>query len=327
MTSALKKFFLLSIVFMLVFSGCTTFLQPAPTTTPTPTLTSTATITPTPSPTPTLTPTVTLTPTLPPTYTPTPTNTPALSCNADQTLKTLKSKIKQDEFVILHNKIYGVSILAIWFVEPAINPLAKESEINANTQLAIRRALTLSQELKASDSCVSALFDTISAIVVDKNYNGWFSGEIKITDLPATMQTDEQQVDAIAKLYQVGYLRSKITAKVNAAPASSCTWKTAKKNIHNHFSPMRENVAFYFVLDDAGVNVWAQWDSPVEFLQLNMPTTLMNIAQEIGCLFPQPSRIIFSVVDGTGDLQVLGAWNWADIQSRNISRIQIAFRK
>jgi hypothetical protein len=282
---------------------------------------------PTTTPTPTLTPIPTLTSTPLPTNTPVPTNTKPPPCNADQTLKNLKQTVTYEEFVVLYQKLQDTSFLVIWFIDPEINPSAKENEISENAQLAIRHAFILSQQLKGSDDCVNRLFNFINPVVVDKNYNGWFSGQVSPSDLPATLPTDDQQLAEYSKLFQTGYLRSKTTAKISSAPAGSCAWQEAKKNIQNHFSPDRENVAFYFVLDDEGVNVWAQWDSEPEFLQLNLPASILNIAMEIDCLFPKPDRIIFDAVDQEGEIHVYGIWNQADMKNQDISKIQILYQK
>lgn len=300
-----KQASFLVIISILTILGCTTLIPPAATATPIPTRTST----------------------LSPTDTPAPTSTKPAACNADQTLRNLKSALTYDESVLFYNQVEGTSYLAIWFVDPELDPAAEESEISANTDLATRHGLILSQELKAADSCVDQLFDWINAIVVDKNYNGWLSAQVKTSDLPATVQTDDKELDEIANAYEIGYLRAQVTAKTGSAPANSCSWAEAQKNIRNHFSSERENVAFYYVLDDAGVNVWAQWDSDPEFAQLNLPASLMNIAMEIDCLFPQPDRIIFNVVDETGEMQIIGLWNGSDARNQDIGQIQILYQK
>lgn len=256
-----------------------------------------------------------------------PTNANSSACNADETLRNLKSGIAYDESVLSYNKVEGTSFLIVWLVDPEINPAAKESEVAENANLALYHAMILSQELKASDACTGKLFDVINAIVVDKNYNGWLSGQIKIADLPATVQTDGNQLNEISKLYEIQYLRSNAAAKPGSAPAGSCAWNDAKKNISNHFSSERENIAFYFVSDETGVNLYAQWDGQPDFVEATLFASLMNIAMEIDCLFPQPDRIIFNVVDEMGDMQIIGLWNGSDARKQDISQIQILYQK
>jgi hypothetical protein len=256
-----------------------------------------------------------------------PTKKTSSACDAEQTLRNLKSKVAYDEFALYYNKVQETSFLIVWFVDPKINPSAKESEIAENADLAIRDALILSQELKASVSCAGKLFDMINAIVVDKNYNGWLSGQIKIEDLPETIQTDGNQLTELSRQYEKAYLRNKVTKKPSSAPASSCKWAEAKKNIYNHFSSERENIAFYFVLDESGVNLYAQWDGQPDFVQATLPAALMNIGMEIDCLFPEPDRIVFNIVDETGEMQIIGTWNGSDAKNQDISKIQILYQK
>jgi len=304
-----KKLPILVLLLLFILSGCVIPFQPTPTMTPT------------------FTPTITSTPTPLPTNTPVPTNTQLADCDADQTIANLKPKVAYQQSVVIHNKFKGGSFLVVWFVDPTINATPQESEISENDTRAMRDGLLLSQQLNAADGCVSRLFDAINPIVVDKNYNGWFSGRIKTSDLPATTQTDDDELDEIAKSYEISYLRDKATAESGTAPATVCTWTDTKQKIQNHFSPERQNVGFYYVLDDAGVNVWAQWDSPLDFLQLNLPASLLNIAMEIDCLYPTPDRIIFDVVDESGDMQIIGLWNWSDAKNQDIGQIQILYQK
>ena len=320
-----KHITLITIIVIFLLSGCEAFIQPTPTAIPTSTGVSIVTI----ADTPTNTPTLTALPTyeLRPSSTPFPIKTTGPTCDADQTLKKLESQIPFDESMLLHYKLLGTSFLVVWFVDPEINQSATGSELAENNELAMHHALILSQELNTSDACVSRLFDRINTIVVDQNYNGWFSGEIGTSDLPSTLQVDEKQIDEISQMLDVGYIRESEPAKTGSAPSGSCTWGEARENIHNHFSSDRENVDFYFVLDDNGVNVWAQWDSTPEFLSLNLPTSALNVAMELDCLYPKPDWVLFTIVDETGDLQIFGTWDSESAKNQDLGQIQILYQK
>lgn len=299
-----------TIIFMLLFSGCANVLQSTPTVTPT------------------FASSVTSTPASLPTITPVPTNTELPPCDADQTIKNLKSKISYSESAVLYNKMPGQSLLVVWFVDPEINPSAEENEIPENTKLAIRHALLLSQELNAADGCVSRLFNTIYAVVVDENYNGWFSGQILTARLPPTVLTDEKQLDEIAKAhYKISYLREKLPVKLGSVPVNSCAWPEAKQNLHNHFSSERENVGFYFVAEESSVDVWTQWDSQPDLLQFDLSASLLNVAREVDCLFPEPYMIVFQVVDETGQTLIVGYWLLSDAKNQDLGQIHIMYQK
>ena len=74
---------------------------------------------------------------------------------------------------------------------------------------------------------------------------------------------------------------------------------------------MLENVGVQFVIDDAGTNVYAQWDSDVGQLNtttwwaLQMASTL-NVAVGLPCLYPAPTQLWIMVVDSNGKIELIG---------------------
>jgi len=71
----------------------------------------------------------------------------------------------------------------------------------------------------------------------------------------------------------------------------------ARDRLQSHFSPERENVAFYFVIDDSGSHVWVQWDGYPE------PTmtvvNLGNISLALEC-FSADADLIYIIVGDDG---------------------------
>jgi len=239
----------------------------------------------------------------------------------------LKLKFADLDMAVLYNTINGVSSLAVWFVDPDINPSAGAGELAENGKLAMRDALALAAKMSASDPCIGQLFQQINPIVVDTGYNGWFSGQISPRDLPGSDVTDEEALDARAEKFDIGFLRDKLTAKATVAPVGTCSWKEAKAGAKMHFAPTRQNIAFFLVQDDMGVNVWAQWDTKAEYLQYDLPASILNIAMEMECLHPQPDRIIFEIVDESGEMLFTGFWNWADAENQDLGRIYVLYQK
>lgn len=318
------------IVMLLLISGCGIMGEATPTAEiPTVAVVSEPTVEPTPKPTFYLPPTYTpeASPTPYPTSTPMPGAPKKYTCNMDQTLKNLKSKVKYDQAVVLYNELMGKSYLVIWFVDPDLNPAAGENEIAANNELAMQHGLIVSQEMKAADPCVSQNIDYVNPVVVDKNYNGWYSAEIKPGDLPDTVLTDNENLYGMSLLAERGYSREQAPTKLKAAPAASCTWPEANEALHQHFSSARENVAFYYVTDEAATTLWAQWDSQPEMLQFDVMASLMNISEEMLCLHPQPTQLIFEVSDSRGVVLLVGMWEWAGIKAQDLNQVQVVYQK
>jgi hypothetical protein len=287
---------------------------------PTPTQTQPPTKTPTPSPTATKTPVPT------PTLTPTPEPTPTSSCNPDEVLANLKALIPYEEFAVHHNIIGGLHTLAVWFVDPQLDPLAGGEVIGGNLDLAFVDAIQLSHLLNLEDPCIEVLFDVINPIVVDGAYNGWFSGMIEPSSLPREANLSERDIDQMEAAYTVGYLREVPTSSMDRppAPTGSCTWQETKGKIWQHFAPSRQNVTFYFVIDEVGVNVWAQWDGPADMVI--MSASLLNVVMELDCLYPTPDQLIVIVVDGMGEATLIGVLGGEAIQSGDYAEVLNQFQ-
>ena len=235
---------------------------------------------------------------------PPPSPTPSAACDADRVLKRLKSAMPYEQSVITYNIVKGDTYLAIWFVDPDIDPAAGADTVGANSDLAIRQAAATAAWLNAADACVGQLFTVINPIVVDRNYNGWFSGDVALSVLPATTQPTDQQVEQIRNSFSVSFLRNRPAAPPQPAPDGSCAWPKAAQNLQHHFASARENTGFFFVRDDLGVNVWAQWDGPTD--PASMTASLGYVTLELQCLFPVPTNIFVQVVDDAGNLNLLG---------------------
>lgn len=182
-----KTYVAISVVLTALVLACSTVmgaLRPSPT--------PTATATPRPTATSTAIPTSTLAPTLTPT--PRPSATP--SCEVNQVLARLKSIHTYDEIVINYQVVRAaerVSLLNVWFVDPEIDPQASGAKLKESAVLAVRHTAALAHQHATADPCVSTMAAIINPFAVDRNYNGWFSGNIPPSALPASDTLTEQQ--------------------------------------------------------------------------------------------------------------------------------------
>ncbi len=251
------------------------------------------------------------------------------NCNADDVLKNLKTNLPFGEFTVLHNEIKGSKTLVLWLVDPEINANATEAEIPDNVTEAIRVAVNASYLLLTSNECVSTLFDYISPIIVDTNYNGWFSGQISPLSLPMPKPENDNEIVNVGNNFEIGFLRQNTTTPITLPSSGSCTWQEANQKLHLHFSPERQNVGFHFVLDNVGTNVWAQWNTKEEYLKNDIFASLLNITMEIQCIHPQPDNLIFIIVNDSGETLVMGVVPKEGIQAYpNIfDKVKILYEK
>lgn len=293
--------FLIYTTFLL--SSCGNLLQK---TSPTPTMippTSTSTVIP-PIETPTIIPT--------PKPSPTPQPSPTPSCSRDSVLANLKKNIPYAVFDINYNSVLDTSILSIWFVDPNVNPKTLEMDPMDSAYLAFRHTVSLSQKINYKDRCIEELFDAISLVVVDSNYNGWISTNVEPSKLPRIENPNETHIDGIMDDFQILYAREKAPPKSRTAPAKSCSWLEASRNIQSHFDSARENVSFLYIIDQSSAHVDAQWDSDLGNLEPKMwwavqVASMLNIAMELTCLYPFPTILNVTVVDSSGKVLLIGS--------------------
>jgi hypothetical protein len=279
----MKKGLLLLVFFL---SACNVIDEFQATATPLPTET--------PKPTATIAPTSTRIPT--PTKHPTRTPLPAKCVMDNEFLIKLKRAVPYEKFSLYHNIIGDIHSLAVWYVDPEINHQISEEELAGELEKVIDQASELAYLLLEVDPCVAQTFNAFNPIVVDENYTGWFSGMLDLSEIGVY----EGNVGLIRNLYRGSYRINKLHQEIGNPPPGSCSWEETEEKLWHHFSRERQNVAFYFVHDRNGYNVWAQWDG-IGFLPLES-AAMLNVMMELDCLYPQPDQLIIMIVGDTGEL-------------------------
>jgi hypothetical protein len=153
-------------------------------------------------------------------------------------LKNIKAKLQYDEFEVHYNTIEGISSLALWFVDPEKNIDASGDEVDDNTFVAMRSAAQGCHQLSGLDCCVDILVDIINPIVVDSNYNGWFSAQVDTSNLSDSDEPTEAELEAIEAAFDIGYIRMMPPNPIEPPPAEACTWQETRTEIQQHFSPI-----------------------------------------------------------------------------------------
>ncbi len=260
-----------------------------------------------------------------------PTSTVSKECSADGVLVTLRNSqlIKKliPEYAVDYSLTSGTRYLNFWFVDPNIDPHAVGQELDTNNQRAIADASGVAIYAVAADACIRSVFDSLNPVVVDRNYNGWFSGAIPVASIPATSKPSDQDIYNAAAAFRVVYSRRSPPAAVGIPPIGSCTWQQANQRMHLHFDASRQNVDFYFVGDEVSRKVTAQWDgaaSTATDLAL-IYASIMNVTQEIRCLYPPPDYLYIMVLDANGSLVSMGRLPSSGIKSMDLNQLDLMF--
>jgi hypothetical protein len=263
------------------------------------------------------------------------TSTPAqdsdFNCTAESVLLTLRNSepLKEllPEFTVDYSAASGTSYLNIWFVDPNIQPGTSSEDLEENNRTALRHASTVAIYAVTLDPCIKSVFDKVNPVIVDQNYNGWFSGSVAASLLPETYQPGEKEIYEVAEAFEVVYLRQSLPAIPGAPPNGSCSWPEARERLHLHFDPARPNVDFYFVGDEVSRKVTAQWDGAVAEKTdiVVIYASIMNGAQEARCLHPAPDYLYVMVHDSSGTTIWMGRLPSAGIRSLDLNQVEVLY--
>lgn len=253
------------------------------------------------------------TPTPLPTDTPVPTNTPEPtntseptepSCDdPNQVLDDLREIIPYKEAVVNYSIPYGTRILSIWYVDLTLDMYDFSADAFEGTIMVADNSIQFGSWLVNENPCVAELFDVYNPIVVDSNYNGWFSASISMNflPLPEGLSNSDQRIEAVFDGMVVSYLREELPPSSGTAPSGACSWPEAQRALDGEFLPLTQgNTSFFFVIDDHGANLWVQVEEPFAAPLLSV------ILSNSDCMYPALDNLILTVVDGTGGVTFLG---------------------
>ncbi len=228
-------------------------------------------------------------------------------CDANEIVAALRPTIPYAQSSLSHNYLMSVYYLNAWVVDPGLDPLAGEAQLDLGVALARRHSALLSVQLNRADVCLGSVFDQIVVTVVDRDYNSWFSGSIDPQDLPESDAPSDAEIDTAIEAFSPGFVRSAVTASVgrSAASAEACTWEQASAGMQERLGADHPNSAFYYAIDDSGANVWAQWNGPAD-IDVFLPE-MMEIGIELACLHPAADTFWVVYTDAYGGAQLIVA--------------------
>jgi hypothetical protein len=249
-------------------------------------------------------------------------STTTTSCDPATFLMNLKSAVPYTQVSLSHNVVQDVHYLNLWIVDPDLDPLAKGQAI-ADNQVAGRTvAARMGIALTMANPCVAKTFGRMLIIVVDKDYNAWYSGDVAPKDATVSGEVTYASLVAVSKAFTDSYARSQPTPSIGRAvpPQGACNWAQARDNLQSKFGPSTDTRTFYFVIDHEGANVWAQWEgpdpskTPDAFVQ-----GTLGVAQQLKCLYPAIDTLWLIYVDPSGKAQLIAAAPGSAVQAADLS--------
>jgi hypothetical protein len=229
----------------------------------------------------------------------------ASTCNPHDFIEQVKHDIPYSQVSLLHNNQYG---LTLWAVDPTLESDATGDGAAANAARAAELAAKLTFRAVNDNSCMRTSFSAVTAIVVDSRYHAWFIGSVETSQVPeGTDLTD----DVLAKFTQAfassPFLQTPVEHPEPAVPPQgACTWDEVHRKLLSYFAPVGPNIDFYFVIDQDGANVWAQWEgpdtqqSPGVFL-----SGLLALQTELRCLNPPVDTLWMIYTDTDGVVRLI----------------------
>jgi hypothetical protein len=252
-----------------------------------------------------------------------------VGCEPGELVDALQASVPYEEFSLSQNVIDEVRNLNVWFVDPALDPLAQGGEVEENTALARFHAAQVSDTLEQMDECVAVTFVGLVGTVVDRDYNVWFSGQVSPEDLPQTENPSDADLEAAGESFVVIYARAEETSSSSRPPsaAGACSWPEVRQGLRTHFEEGEQNLAFYLAIDDGGVNVWAQWEGPED--QEAFFRDILALRSELSCLYPPLDTFWGILVDDRGETFLVVAAPGDAVREANdadlLSRLEVVY--
>jgi len=242
----------------------------------------------------------TTTPTPTPTEIPTelpaqPTSSSTITaCDPADFIDVLRESMPYEESVVSYSYFNETADLTAWFVDPALNPQASDSEVQDLIELTFQHSVEIAHLLASTESCVTALFDSVTVIAVDNLYHAWYVGAVPASQIPISEMLSEEQRTELEGKFNAGYRRSGriLDGDPPEIPEGSCTWPESRQNLEQIFTQAQKNVALYYYIEPDDASVYVQWDIPPvasnpqqinEYFFLPLP----YIDAAVSCLYPE----------------------------------------
>jgi hypothetical protein len=224
----------------------------------------------------------------------------------NEVLRKLEEVVPYEEYSLSFNTSKEGSLLTLWVVNPQVDSHTEEG-LRDGIALALLEATAVVHQMYKADECTGELFDRANVIIVDPDYVGVFSGVLSLENMPDSASLSEDELVTLATSFEVDYrLRDPMEA-FTPPPSDACTWKETREKIADNFALSNPNVDFFYMFDALGSTVWAQFLGPIEGGTTGYAVLKVgDIIDDLDCLYPPANKINTIIVDGEGEVLVVG---------------------
>jgi hypothetical protein len=231
-------------------------------------------------------------------------------CNPTQFIDVLREAMPYDESSVSFNHYSGSADLTVWFVDPELDPLASDSEIQGLSEMALRHVAEVAHLMAVTESCITALYNSVTVIAVDRLYYAWYVGAVPASEIPIDEISNEDDWLALEGKFDAGYRQTErvLDEEPPKPPEGTCTWPEARQKLEQAFTSAQKNVALYYYIEPMDASVYVQWDIPSVAQDAQQITSyfflpLPYIDDAVSCLYPEFDTLWLFYVHQDGEAQ------------------------
>jgi hypothetical protein len=170
------------------------------------------------------------------------------------------------------------SSLLVWFASPSLaNTIPEETETAAVT-LAVQAA----KAMLAENDCLEE-YDSLVFNVVDDNFWLWFSGSMRVADIPDLVVDDSGGGSEQAQGGGRG--------AVQLGNKGKCTWPEVAEQLEDAFRTQNNLAVFFYNREVSGNHTYTHWRVGTIPESSKVKEIMTVLATELACLSPTPNGL------------------------------------
>lgn len=222
-------------------------------------------------------------------------NPVSTGCQPDASLlENLRTALPYQQAVVTPISYGDENTLLVWFASPELSEIPVQQMEDA----AITQAVLAANTLLDTSVCV-AEYSSLVFNVVDSSYQLWFTGSVRVADIPNLALDDGTGGGTENESEGAG------RGPVAPAPAGkdSCTWAEAASQLTKNIRTTENQAVFYYTREAGVSTVYAHWQASSPPTADEVLATLTTIAPEIKCLNPPTNGLSATITGPDGYIQ------------------------